>query len=201
MFHELEGPMNKATETQPEISLRAASDRVLDFQPGMAMRWEITRSAADTAGELLETVCWVGPRTGGPPVHVHRTAEEGYEVIEGTLEVLIDGQWRTLHAGEKATVPPGARHTLKNSSGQPVRLINTHRPALRFEQMFREMHLLISTGRIKRLPPADPRSLLYAAMLFAKYPDEQHFVKPPQAIFDALARLGRTLGLRVGTAA
>ena len=193
--------MNQATETQSEISPQAARGRVLDFQPGMAMRWEITRSAADTAGETLETVCWVGPRTGGPPVHVHPTAEESYEVIEGTLEVFIDGRWRTLHAGEKAIVPPGARHTLKNSSGEPVRLINTHRPALRFEPMFREMHLLISTERIRRLPPADPRSLLYAAMLFAKYPDEQHFVKPPQAMLNALAPVGRILGLRLGTAA
>ncbi len=201
MFHELESAMTEAPETQNEISPQAASDRVLDFQPGMAMRWEITRSTADTAGELLETVNWVGPRTGGPPVHVHPTAEESYEVIEGTLEVLIDGQWRTLHAGENATVPPGARHTLKNSSGTPVRLINAHRPALRFEQMLREMHLLISTGRIKRLPPAEPRSLLYAAMLFANYPEEQHFVKPTQAIFTALARLGRNFGLRPGTAA
>jgi quercetin dioxygenase-like cupin family protein len=190
--------MTKATETQSAISPQARSDRVLDFQPGMAMCWEITQSAADTAGALLETVNWVGPRTGGPPVHVHPTAEESYEVIDGTLEVLIDGQWRTLHAGETATVPPGARHTLKNSSGTPVRLINTHRPALRFEQMFREMHLLISTRRIKRLPPPDPRSLLYAAMLFADYPEEQLFVKPPQAIFNALARLGRSFGLRLG---
>lgn len=44
--------------------------------------------------------------------------------------------------------------------------------------MFCEMHLLISTGRIERPPPADPRSLLHAAMLFANYPEEQHFVKP-----------------------
>lgn len=173
----------------------ANADRALDFQPGMAMRWEITRSTADTGGDLLETVNWVGPRTGGPPVHVHPTAEESYEVIDGTLEVFVDGQWQTLRAGEKATVPPGKPHTLRNDSAEPVRLVNTHRPALRFEAMFRELHALIKTGRIKRLPPKDPRSLIYAGMLFDKYAEEQRMVKPPKAAFTALALIGRALRL------
>ena len=30
------------------------NDRNLDFHPGMGMRWEITRSTEDTAGELFE---------------------------------------------------------------------------------------------------------------------------------------------------
>jgi hypothetical protein len=34
------------------------------------------------------------------------------------------------------------------------------------------MHRLIHEGKIKRLPPKDPRSAIYAAMLFGKYPDE-----------------------------
>jgi quercetin dioxygenase-like cupin family protein len=174
------------------------SSRVLDFRPGMAMRWEITRSTNDTRGELLETICTVGPRTGGPPVHVHETAEESYEVTDGTLEVCVDGHWRTLHAGEKVVVPAGTRHTLKNSSDREVRLINVHRPALEFEAMFREMQGLISARKIRRLPPKDPRSMIYAAMLFTKYPNEQRFTEPPPHILKALALLGRALGLRLG---
>lgn len=173
------------------------ADRLLDFRPGMNMRWEITRSTADTGGELLETVNWVGPHTGGPPVHAHPGAEESYEVLEGTLEVWIDNERQTLHAGEKATIPAGKPHTLKNSSAEAVRLVNTHSPALRFEAMFRELNSLIQAGKIKRLPPKDPRSVIYAAMLFAKYADEQRVIKPPDAVFKALALLGRTLGLKL----
>jgi quercetin dioxygenase-like cupin family protein len=163
----------------------------------MDMYWEITRSTTDTNGELLETVNWVGPDTGGPPVHVHETAEESYEVLDGTLEVLIDGSWQTLRTGDKTTVPPGTRHTLKNSSDRPVRIINTHRPALNFEAMFREMQALIQAGTIKRLPPKDPRSIIAAAMLFTKYPNEQRFVQPPQQIFHALALVGRAARLKL----
>ena len=176
------------------------TERLLDFEPRMNMRWEITRSTQDTGGELLETVNWVGPRTGGPPVHVHDRAEESYEVIEGALEVFIDGRWLTLHPGQKATVPPGTLHTLKNDSDHPVKLINVHRPALRFETMFRELNALIKTGRIRRLPPKDPRSLIYTAMFFAKYSDEQRAISPPNAVFKTLALLGRALQLRLDTA-
>src|SRR5438132_13046220 len=94
----------------------ASDDRQLDFRPGMEMRWEITRSAADTAGELFEATNWIGPEMPGPPVHVHPTADESYEVIEGALDVCIDGDWRTLRAGESATAPAGAPHTLRNAT-------------------------------------------------------------------------------------
>src|SRR2546421_619713 len=98
-----------STEEKPSPESPGAApggaDRELDFHPGMEMRWQITRTTADTAGELFEATNWVGPGMGGPPVHVHPTAEESYEVIEGALDVFVDGEWRTLRAGETATVP------------------------------------------------------------------------------------------------
>jgi mannose-6-phosphate isomerase-like protein (cupin superfamily) len=183
--------------TQQRVARKTATalSRELDFRPGMDMRWEITQSTDDTGATMFEATNWVSGGMGGPPVHVHPAAEEIYAVIEGTADVFMDGSWRTVRAGESVTVPAGMPHTIKNSSPDPVVLVNTHRPALRFEAMFRELHALIQRGKIKRLPPKDPRSAIYAAMLFAKYPDEQRMVKPPQALFNALARIGRVLGL------
>ncbi len=176
----------------------AAGDyRVLDFNPGMTMRWEIIRSTADTQGELLETTNLVGPGSAGPPVHAHPGAEESYHVLEGALEVFVNGEWKTLYAGDTVTVAAGTPHTVRHAGDHPTRLVNVHRPALRFEQMFRELHALIHTGKIKRLPPRDLRSVIYGAMLFVKYPDEQVNVKPPQVIFNILALIGRILGLKL----
>ncbi len=175
----------------------ADGDRQLDFRPGMDMQWEVTRTTADTAGELFEATNWVAAGMGGPPVHVHPTAEESYAVVEGTMDVFMNGEWKTLRAGETATVPADVPHTLRNSSTEPVRIVNVHRPALRFESFFREMHALIRAGKIKRLPPKDPRSAIYAAMLFGKYPAEIRVVKPPPAIFKALALIGRGLGFKL----
>ena len=173
------------------------ADRRLDFHPGMEMRWEITRSTADTTGELFEATNWIGPEMPGPPLHVHPNADESYDVIEGALDICVDGEWRTLRAGESATVPAGVAHTLRNATKEPVRLVNIHRPALRFESFFREMQGLIERGKIKHLPPKEPRSAIYVAMLFGKYPEEIRVVKPPSAVFKALAALGRALGFKL----
>jgi mannose-6-phosphate isomerase-like protein (cupin superfamily) len=179
------------------VATPASDDRRLDFNPGMEMRWEITRGAADTSGELFEATNWIGPGMAGPPVHVHPAAEESYEVVEGALDVFLDGDWRTLRAGESATAPAGVPHTLRNATSEPVRLINIHRPALQFESMFRELQSLISQGKIKRLPPKEPRSAIYVAMLFGKYPNEIRVTKPPNGVFKALALVGRALGFKL----
>jgi len=59
------------------------------------------------------------------------------------------------------------------------------------------MHRLIHEGKIKRLPPKDPRSAIYAAMLFGRYADEIRTVKPPNGVFKALAFVGRTLRFKL----
>ena len=172
-------------------------ERHLDFHPGMGMRWEVTRSTADSGGELFEATNWVDPHMPGPPEHVHPGAEESYEVVEGALDVCVDGEWRTVRAGETATVPAGVPHTLRNATAEPVRIVNIHRPAQQFESFFREMHSLIHQGKIKRLPPKEPRSAIYAAMLFGKYPNEIRTTKPPNFVFKGIALVGRALRFKL----
>jgi mannose-6-phosphate isomerase-like protein (cupin superfamily) len=152
-----------ADAEQDESPPPGASDggeRRLDFRPGMGMWWKITRSTEDTSGELFEATNWIEPRTPGPPVHVHPTAEESYEVVEGALEVFMDGRWSPVRGGEKATVPAGAPHSVRNAGNEVATIVNVHHPAQRFESFFRDMHTLIAEGKIKRLPPRDPRSAI-----------------------------------------
>jgi quercetin dioxygenase-like cupin family protein len=50
----------------------------------------------------------------GASIHEHsHPEEEVYEVIEGRLEVTIDGLTQTAGAGVVAIVPCGARHSVK----------------------------------------------------------------------------------------
>ena len=163
------------------------------------MRWEITRSTEDTSGELFESTNWIDPRMPGPPVHAHPNAEESFEVIEGTLEVLMNREWSSVRAGEKATVPAGVPHSLRNASDEPVKAVTIVQPAGRSEAFFRDMHRLIQEGKLKRLPPKEPRSAIYAAMLFGKYPDVIRVTKPPDAVFKALALAGKALRFKLET--
>ena len=94
--------------------------------------YTITRSGADTSGELLE-MKWQFPATGwAPQPHLHPLLTEEYEVLEGSLEVLVGSEWRTLRAGDSASVPPGTVHTFRVGA-TPARVRNVHRPALDFE--------------------------------------------------------------------
>ena len=175
----------------------ASADRQLDFHPAMGMRWEITRSTEDTSGKLFESTHWYDPREPGPLVHVHPNTEDSFEVIEGTLEVFIDGEWSSVQAGETATVPAGVPHTFRNASDQPVKVVIRMQPAGRSEAFFRDMHRLIHEGKIKRLPPKEPRSAIYAAMLLAEYPDEIRTTKPPNGVFKTLAVVGKALRFKL----
>lgn len=167
--------------------------RQLDFHPGMGMRWEITRSSEDTSGEVFESTNWLDPRMPGPPAHVHPNAEESFEVIEGSLDVFKDGEWTTVRPGETATVAAGVPHTLRNASDEPATIVTRIRPAGRSEAFFRDMHRLIHENKIKRLPPKEPRSAVYAAMLFSRYPDEIRPTGPLNGVFKALAFVGKAL--------
>src|SRR5439155_3029646 len=144
--------------------------RILDFAP-IGMWWEITKSTADTGGALFEAINVLAPGFAGPPLHIHPTAAESYEVLAGTLDVCVGDRWRQLAPGQSVTVPAGTPHTLKNGSGGEVRLVNVHKPALAFERFFRRFHALVCSGKLK-LPPKDLRSVLLVSMLFSDHPQE-----------------------------
>ncbi|NND97188.1 MAG: cupin domain-containing protein [Pirellulaceae bacterium] len=166
-------------------------DRILDFA-ATGMWWEITKSTADTGGELFEAINVIAPGFAGPPLHIHPHAEESYHVLEGNLDVCLDGQWRQLGAGDSAVVPAGTAHTLKNPSPVEVRLRNVHKPALAFERLFRRMHSLVAAGQLT-LPPRNFGSLIRISLLFVEHENEIKSARPPHAVMRVLAFIGRLL--------
>lgn len=103
------------------------------------------------------------------------------------------GSGRRWGPGGTATVPPGVPHTLRNASEAQAKTVTRIRPAGGSEAFFRDMHRLIHEGKIRRLPPKEPRSAIYAAMLFDRYPDEIRVTGPLNGVFKALALVGKSL--------
>ncbi|MEO8421258.1 MAG: cupin domain-containing protein [Hyphomicrobium sp.] len=169
--------------------------RILDFAP-VGMWWEITRSTADTRGALLEAVNVIAPDFAGPPLHIHPAAEESYSVLSGTLDVCVDGIWQRLSAGQSVTVAAGTPHTLRNTSGSEVRLVNTHSPALDFEHFFRRLHALVNDRGV-RLPPKDFASLVLISMLFVAHKREIVSADPPAFVMRLLAFTGKLMGYKL----
>jgi uncharacterized cupin superfamily protein len=56
-------------------------------------------------------------------IHRHQRQEEVYLVLDGTLELYIEGECRTLEAGELARIGPDVRRQLVNRSAERLRVL------------------------------------------------------------------------------
>lgn len=157
--------------------------------------FRITKSTAETNGELLEME-WELPAGGwAPQPHVHPRLTEEYEVLDGTFDVLVGDEWRELAAAEAVAVPPGTTHTFRVGD-HPVRVHNVHRPALDFEPYIKALCKAANERGLGDLTSF--RSLLQDAVLIRAYP--LHSRAPGRllnAAVPALAALGRLAGFRV----
>ena len=68
----------------------------------------------------LHTRLEVAPNAPGPPEHFHKAFEETFTVKSGTLSILVDGEKRTLKAGETISIPPMINHKPFNETGETV---------------------------------------------------------------------------------
>ena len=64
-------------------------------------------------GSSIEVFDTSGPADAGPPPHFHPW-EEIYVVLEGELEVTVDGETHVLKKGAAAHVPGGTTHGYRN---------------------------------------------------------------------------------------
>ena len=51
------------------------------------------------------------------PLHHHERTEQVMLILEGSVDVAIEGEWRTLRAGDVCVVNRGLRHELRSSDG------------------------------------------------------------------------------------
>ena len=153
----------------------------------MGPRCRVTTPAGGTGGEYVGMDCTADPGMK-TLVHKHPEADETSQVLSGTLEVLFQGEWRSLHAGESFAVPRGEVHAFRNVGGEAVRFINRHAPALGFQDHLETVHRLIRARRVRG--PIDPRAVTYMCMSAVKHrPDLA--VRPPQWLVRTLATAGR----------
>jgi quercetin dioxygenase-like cupin family protein len=85
----------------------------------------------DAMGSSLEIFDTSGPAGAGPPPHCHPW-EEVYVVLDGELEVTIDGESHVIKPGGVAHVPAGVTHSYRNLTAARFLTITTPGQAARF---------------------------------------------------------------------
>jgi mannose-6-phosphate isomerase-like protein (cupin superfamily) len=172
------------------MSLKAGD--ALDLTP-IGFSLLIRKTAADTGGQSFEMEMTLMPGSSGTPIHVHPTAIETYEVLAGAFEVYIDGAWKPVKAGERVGVPRGMPHSFRNPGGEPARVYNTHKPALRFAEYFEGLWRIAQSGMVKP-GVKNWQAILALSALVSDHQDEIRSISPPQFAVQVIGAFGNWLG-------
>lgn len=102
--------------------------------------------------------------SGGVPAHQHATHLERIEVLDGTIEVIVDGVTRRYGPGEAAVIEPGTVHAWRNPSDAKLRFRGTMTPGHPgFEAFLRVWFGLARDGALR--PGGIPRHFGDLALL------------------------------------
>ena len=63
------------------------------------------------------------PAESGPPMHLHRSHDESFYVLEGTVTVLTPDSEQDVDVGGFVFVPRGTAHTITNRTEEAVRYV------------------------------------------------------------------------------
>jgi uncharacterized protein YndB with AHSA1/START domain/quercetin dioxygenase-like cupin family protein len=113
--------------------------------------------------------------------HVHTRATERYEVIEGTMRLVVAGHERLLGPGEEAETPPGTPHRQLPGPAGDGRVRVTVSPAGSTHEFLRR--LATTPMPMRGFPkPVD------AAAIVRDFGHDGHAAKPPIRVQRALSR-------------
>jgi mannose-6-phosphate isomerase-like protein (cupin superfamily) len=128
--------------------------------------------------------------------HVHDHCVERFEVRAGRVTFVLDGEERTLAAGEQVTVEPGTWHRWWNAGEGEVQARVRVEPALSFQEMILVVWGLCADGHTNAKGYPSP---LFGALVATRYRREIRFRQPPVAVqrllLPPLAALARRRGL------
>src|SRR5258707_463814 len=88
--------------------------------------------------DLLEMEATYAGSPTMPPMHLHPSQEERFELLEGVLLTVVDGEERRYEAGESFTVAPDTPHQMRGDG--PARFRWEVRPALRTAEFFERLY-------------------------------------------------------------
>ena len=96
-----------------------------------ALRLEFLVTGASSEGALHEMRAIYAPDSPLAIAHLHPAQDERFEVLEGELLFVVDGDERRVHAAETIHIPRGSVHQVRNPGAVPAIAVWQTRPALR----------------------------------------------------------------------
>lgn len=101
---------------------------------GSTIRSILDRTNAPVRGQSLAEATL--PPGRATERHYHRESEELYFLLEGTGEMELDGERRSVGPGDAILIPAGAWHTIEATGEAPLRFLCCCAPPYRHEDTF-----------------------------------------------------------------
>ncbi|MCB0032394.1 MAG: cupin domain-containing protein [Anaerolineales bacterium] len=165
--------------------------------PAIGHRITFLQTADQTNGELLQIMYAVeGPESQPAiPRHIHLQSEERFEVVQGQLGVILDGERQLFVSGEQLLIPPGTPHTFWNAGEGELRFITDVRPPGRQQTYWETVFGLAEDGKVGKNGLPHPLQLAVVAPLADSYAANVP-VPVMKVIISVLGSIGRLLGYK-----
>jgi quercetin dioxygenase-like cupin family protein len=113
-----------------------------------AGRTRFVATGAQTRGDFGMFEMTMPPGGNGPGPHLHRTFSESFLVLDGSLNVLGNDRWTTVHAGDLLYVPRSGVHAFSSAGPDTgARFLILFTPGIPREDYFTGLLELHAGGR------------------------------------------------------
>ena len=158
--------------------------------------YEFVETARDTDGQRVTLIANIKSKGELVKNHFHVFQEESFEVISGKLTVFLDGETKTLSAGEKIKFPKNLPHNHYNNEDTPLSYIHTVTPALDFDYLIETLVGIAADKKGK-----NGRFGLVQELVILKYLDSKSYLADiptgvQKLLMHTIAPLGRLFGYR-----
>lgn len=127
------------------------------YNPITHEQFTILQTTKETNGERLVFECRVTPGGARLAPHVHDTQEERFEVISGTLGVMLGGERSELGPGQKVVLPARIKHQWWVAGDEPVHFRVEVLPARNLEAVLEALAGMAEAGKLnQRAMPRNP---------------------------------------------
>lgn len=127
------------------------------------MRCLVTAEETGGAYTVIESTV---PPGGGPPPHIHTREEEGFWIVAGELELMLDGEISTAGPGTYIHLPKNVVHTFRTISDVPATFLTILVPA-GLEAFFEDLG--IPSTDVANMPPIQPETIERLMSLAPEY--------------------------------
>lgn len=155
------------------------------------------QTAADTQGVLLEMESVYRGKSAKPALHYHPNQDETFTVLQGKLQVILEGRSLLFHAGDTLHIPRGCIHSMWNDTDDTTVVNWKVQPAMDTEHFLETAMGLAADGKTNRhgMP-----GILQAALMMNYFANTFRLASPPafiqKMVFGMLRPIARLRGLR-----